>query len=100
MFNDAGIAKHDAVARYITVYKTIRRNQNIVSDSDITHHSCVYTNPYGITDFWCALARTSIFLSYCNTFMQIAVFSYFCSLIYCNIIRMSKIKTFSYIASE
>ena len=95
MFNNTGIAKNDRITGYITVYITIRSDQYIVAYCDISYDSRIDTDPYRIADYGCAFAFSAVFLTYHNTFVNIAVLSNHRIHVDRNIISMTQIQTHS-----
>ena len=73
MLDNARIAKHDRMGRYIYVHKTIGSYQDIIPNRDATDNSRIDTNPYLVADGRNAFILPSIRLSYNHTFMNITI---------------------------
>lgn len=74
MLYNAGIAKYNRMIRDVTVHKTIRSNQDIVSNLYIAHYCSINTNPDLIPYHRCAFPCSTIFLPNSHAFMNIAIF--------------------------
>ena len=57
----------------------------------------IYSNPYIVSYRRSALSNASIFLTNCNSFMDIAILTNYYLIIYCDAIRMSNKKAFTYL---
>ncbi len=89
--NIARISYYNGMRWDIKIYIRIWCNQNIVTNSNFPHHSCINTYPYSISYYWNTFSCSSIFLSYCYTFMDITIFTNYRLWIDSNTIRMSYI---------
>ena len=89
----AWIAEHNGMRGNVYIYKTIRCNHHIITNGYISYDSRIDTNPHSIANSWTTFMGASIRLSYNNTFVNIAIATYFCSTIDGDIIGMTYINT-------
>lgn len=75
MFDDAWIAKNNAMAWHIAINIGIGRNKNIVTYDNISYNGCIDANPYFITNCRCAFSSSPILLPQGSSLMDIAVLS-------------------------
>lgn len=71
-------------------------NQNIISNYYFPYNSTIDSNPHLVANYWCSFSSASVFLTDCNTFVDIAIFSNNDLGVDCNAIWVSNIKTFAY----
>ena len=93
MFYYAWIPKNNRMVRNIAVYITIWSYKYIITNGHISYDSRIDTNPNSIAYSWTTFPRTSICLSYYDTFMNVTIATYFSSTIDGYIICMTYINT-------
>ena len=93
MLYNARISKHYGMGRNIYIYITIWSYKYIITNGHISYDSRIDTNPNSIAYNWTTFPRTSIRLSYNNTFMYVTITTYFSSTIDGYIICMTYINT-------
>lgn len=93
MLDDARIAKYHRMRGNIYIYITIWCYQHIIANGYISYDSRIDTYPNSIANCWTTFSRTSIRLSYNNTFMYITIATYLGSTIDGYIICMAYINT-------
>ena len=77
--------------RDIYIYKTIRSDHNIITNGNVSYYCCIDAYPYTISYSWISLAWATICLTDYHTLMYIAIPTYLCLTIDCDIICMSQI---------
>ena len=93
MLDNARVAEHDRMRRYIYIHITIGCNQHIITNGYPTYNSCIDTNPYFIANGRSTFILSSIRLTYNYSFMDITIAAYTCFGVDCNIIGMTEINT-------
>ncbi len=67
---------------YVTVDVSVGCYKDIIPDGYFTYNRYIYANPNTIADDGCTFAFASIFLSYCEPLMDVAIVADFCCRVY------------------
>lgn len=73
MFDNARIAKHNAMAWHIAIHVTIGRNQHVIINGNLTNNRCVNSYPHAVTNGGHTFTTASVFLPDGDPFMDITV---------------------------
>lgn len=73
MFDGARISEHYGVRRNVAIDIRVRRDKHVVADTYVTDYCSVDSDPYGISDDRCPFPFSSVFLSYCDAFVDIYI---------------------------
>lgn len=76
MLDGTRIAEHHGVWGHIDIYKTVRGDEHVVADGDLTHNGCVDAYPHSVANNGAALAHTTVRLTDHYTFVDVAVAPY------------------------
>ena len=91
MLNDTWISKYNRMRRDIYIHKTIRSNHNIITNGNVPYYCRIDAYPYTISNSWISLSWTTICMTDYHPLMYIAISTYLCFTVDCDIICMPQI---------
>ena len=94
--NRARIADDNRVRGHIAIDESPRRNQNIISDSNLANDRSVHANTYTAADGGYTLARATTLLSDSHSFMEMTIIAQNRTAIHRDVVGMSQVQTFPY----
>lgn len=92
MMDGAGISNDDGMGGNVTIDKSSRSDQDIVSDGNLPDHGCIDTNTHATADSWDPPARPSTFRADGYALMKMAIVTQDGSAIYGDIVGVAQIE--------
>jgi hypothetical protein len=89
------IAQDNAVRGDIKIHIRIGRNQNIISDGDLSHHDRACTDPDLVSNVRAPFALATVGLPDCYSVSEIAIVAKNCILMDYDVAEMSYVKPFA-----